>query len=116
MMASLVATCKVIAALASVILILGLMAHGLRLLARRSVPASGGAPWLTDELVHGRSDASLAQRRGTGEAEWRGTEREPDGAGPAERPGPIRILPFVRKPVRRSPSPPPQNEPPPGAA
>jgi hypothetical protein len=99
-----------------VILVLGLMAHGLQLLARRSVPASRGAPWLTDELVHGRSDALVGQRRGAGEAEWRGAEREPDDAGPAERPGLARILPFVRKPARRPPSPPPRNEPPPGAA
>jgi hypothetical protein len=71
---------------------------------------------LTDALVHGRSDASLAQRRGAGEAEWHGTEREPDDAGPAEGPRPARILPFVRKPVRRPLSPPPRHEPPPDAA
>jgi hypothetical protein len=65
-MAFLVATCSVIAALAGVILVLGMMVQHLRLLARRYVPASSGARWSTDELVCRRSAALLGQQRGAG--------------------------------------------------
>ena len=79
MMAFLVATCSVIAALAGVILVLGMMVQHLRLLARRYVPASGGARWSTDELVCRRSDASLGQRRGAGQAGRRRPRRRAKG-------------------------------------
>jgi hypothetical protein len=95
MMASLVAACGVFAICVGVIVALGMAVRCLE-------PADWCPP------VRFRSEASLADRRRHGRDRQRdtvaerGADRGPKGAGAvSEEPTPVRILPFVRKPVFR---------------
>lgn len=121
MMASLVATYGVIAALTGALVVLVAVSRYLRSLVRRGLPASAGAPWPLDPSARFCPDGSAARRRHGcraerhGMATGHGAECAPGSAGRLpEEPVSARILPFVRQPARRPP--PHRGEPPPDAA